>query len=660
MEIRNSSDLPGAQLGIARVSDLLTQLRAAGSIEAEVVKLLQDNKLLLNTRLGQILTSNKLQYRPGDRLMLRLDDSGQQPVLKVSTPAVKTVSLDSRQHPELARQLPPDQPLLARVVKIVAQRAEVQLADQLVRLPRQITAVRNQVLSLRRNDANRSIEVTPIDRKAIYKAILQQLVPRQQDNRTSSLVRLLGLFSRGAVMPERLPTPLAEFNRQPRPATAAPRVGNTRGPRPVADNLSGNAGENRAGDRPQTVAGIKPRTGVGSAGPAQLSSVITPGKPLTSALPVTMSGNNVDQARAAQPVPRSDYKPNASVLTSTPVKPGPAPVARPAAIPDAPGVVPATADQAKANPITGRAPVQPAPNIRAPATPAGASTTMPPVRDTSALDAAAFNTGKPVITPTPDQAIAAFRGNVPALQPLLQLVTRLHEIDSAQVKRWFELSRLVKQSKSENAPSAGLDVFRILKQFAERESLDRELSQILQQTTRNKAEGDTPAARAPAQDAQLLQLREVMKLADQSLSHNLLQRATLGLQQETQQPLSVSLALPFLDNQAVKPIHIDLAERRQTQSEDDKSWDIRLSFDLAGLGPIACHLVLEGRAIGASFYSEHELTRDRIEADLPLLRQQLSSAGFTPGEFHSFPGAPASLKVSSVPEFSESLVDIEA
>jgi flagellar hook-length control protein FliK len=259
-----------------------------------------------------------------------------------------------------------------------------------------------------------------------------------------------------------------------------------------------------------------------------------------------------------------------------------------------------------------------------------------------------------------DQTVAASRGTPAVLQPLLQLVARLPEIDAAQVKRWFELSRLIKQSKSENTASAAPDVFRVLKQFAERESLNRELSQVLQQTTRNKADGDTSATRAPVQDAQLWQMREVMKLADQSLSHNLLQRATLGLQQETQQPFSVSLALPFLENQAVKPIHIDLAERKQTQSEDDKSWDIRLSFELAGLGPIACHLVLEGRAIGASFYSEHELTRDRIEAELPLLRQQLSSAGFTPGEFHSFPGAPASLQPSSAPEFSESLVDIEA
>lgn len=660
MEIKNSSDLSGAQTGITRVSDLLTQLKAAGSIEAEVVKLLQDNKLLLNTRLGQILTSNKLHYRPGDRVILRLDDSGQQPVLKVSAPAVKSVSLDSRQHPELVRQLPPDQPVLARVVKVVAQRAEVQLAEQLLRLPRQVTAVRNQILSLRRNDANRSIEVTPIDRKVIYKAILQQLVPRREDSRASSLVRLLGLVSRAAAIPERSPGPRVEFSQRPRPAAATPQVGDPLRPKPAADAPRGNAGASPAGERPQAVTGIKPGASAGNTGPAPLSFAITAGKPLTTVPPAMMSGANADRPSAVQPLARSDYKQNTSVPSGGPVKPGPAQAARAAAISGASDAAPTTAKRARAETTAGGAPMRPSTNPRAAAATAGARATISPVHDASAADAVVVNTDRSAITPMTEQTISALRSTPPALQPLLQLVARLPEIDAAQVKRWFELSRLIKQSKSENTPSSTLDVFRVLKQFAERESLNRELSQVLQHNVKNRADGDTAATRAPVQDAQLLQMREVMKLADQSLSHNLLQRATLGLQQETQQPFSVSLALPFLDDQAVKPIQIDLAERRQTQSEDDKSWDIRLGFELAGLGPIACHLVLEGRAIAASFYSEHELTRDRIEAELPLLRQQLSSAGFTPGEFHSFPGAPASVQASKPPEFSEALVDIEA
>ncbi len=660
MEIKNSSDLPGAQPGTTRVSDLLTQLRAAGSIEAEVVKLLQDNKLLLNTRLGQILTSNKLHYRPGDRVILRLDDSGQQPVLKVGAPAVKSVSLDSRQHPELVRQLPPDQPVLARVVNVVAQRAEVQLAEQLLKLPRQVTAVRNQILSLRRSDANRSIEVTPIDRKVIYKAILQQLVPRREDGGASSLVRLLGLVSRAAAIAERSPGPRVEFSRPPRPATGAAQVGDPRRPKPAADAPRGSAGASPAGDRLQTVTGVKPGTSAGNAGPTPLSFAITAGKPLTTIPAAMMSGANADRPGAVQPLARSDYKPNTSVPTGSPVKPGLAQAARAAVISGASDAAPTTARRARAETTAGGAPLRPSTNPRAPAATAGARATMSPVRDASAADAVVVNTDRSAITAMSEQTISGLRSTPPALQPLLQLVARLPEIDAAQVKRGFELSRLIKQSKSENTASSTLDVFRVLKQFAERESLNRELSQLLQPNVKNRADGDTAPTRAPVQDAQLLQMREVMKLADQSLSHNLLQRATLGLQQETQQPLSVSLALPFLDDQAVKPIQIDLAERRQTQSEDDKSWDIRLGFELAGLGPIACHLVLEGRAIAASFFSEHELTRDRIEAELPLLRQQLSSAGFTPGEFHSFPGAPASLQASKPPEFSEALVDIEA
>lgn len=246
----------------------------------------------------------------------------------------------------------------------------------------------------------------------------------------------------------------------------------------------------------------------------------------------------------------------------------------------------------------------------------------------------------------------------PALQPLLQLVTRFPEINATQIKKWLEFARLIQPSKTTVSSATPADIFRLLNQFSEGASFSRELSQALQQISK-AADGDSPVTRAQAQEALLLQAREGVKLIEQSLSQNLLQRATLGLQQETQQPLSLSLALPFIEDQKTKPLYIDLAERNQAQEEEDRSWDIRLSFELAGLGPVSCHLVLAGRAIAASFYSEQAQTRERIETELPQLRQQLSRAGFAPGEFHSFPGKPAPNRAPTAADFSEALVDIE-
>ena len=150
------------------------------------------------------------------------------------------------------------------------------------------------------------------------------------------------------------------------------------------------------------------------------------------------------------------------------------------------------------------------------------------------------------------------------------------------------------------------------------------------------------------------------RLVDQSLSQNLLQRATLGMQQETQQPLNLSLALPFIDQQQLKSVYIELEQRKQTADEASRSWEIRLNFELGGLGCIACHLLLQGMAVAASFYSDNENTRNRIETELPQLRQQLSRAGFSPGEFHSFPGLPVQATQPGAVNFAESLIDLEA
>jgi flagellar hook-length control protein FliK len=131
------------------------------------------------------------------------------------------------------------------------------------------------------------------------------------------------------------------------------------------------------------------------------------------------------------------------------------------------------------------------------------------------------------------------------------------------------------------------------------------------------------------------------------------------MQQETQLPPSLSFALPFLDQQEVKPLHIELEQRDQQQEDKEKSWDIRLSFELADLGPVACHIFLQGMAVAASFYCEKSQTRTRVEQALPELKQQLSVAGFSAGELHSFPGKPGQPQTSTTTSYAESLIDIE-
>ena len=121
----------------------------------------------------------------------------------------------------------------------------------------------------------------------------------------------------------------------------------------------------------------------------------------------------------------------------------------------------------------------------------------------------------------------------------------------------------------------------------------------------------------------------------------------------------MSLVLPFLEKQEIKPIQIDLSQRGEPLEDSDNGWDIRLSFEFEGLGPISCHLFLEGRAVAASFYSEQVQTRNQIEQALPELEQQLHSAGFTNCEFHSFPATLVRTGSVTTAAYPESLIDIE-
>jgi flagellar hook-length control protein FliK len=229
-----------------------------------------------------------------------------------------------------------------------------------------------------------------------------------------------------------------------------------------------------------------------------------------------------------------------------------------------------------------------------------------------------------------------------------------------QIKQWFEFANLIRRPKAKADLAATIDSVKSLNKLVSEASFSRELTETIQLKLKAAAGEDTPRAKTPAQDMLQQTVRDGIKLVEQSLSQNLLQRATIGLQQETQQPLSLSLVLPFLEKQEVKPIQIDLAQRNESSPDNENGWDIRLSFEFEGLGPIACHLFLEDRALAASFYSDQDQTRNRIDQALPELKQQLLDAGFTNCEFHSFPGTPADSPPSSRSGFSESLIDIEA
>lgn len=655
MDIKISSELPPTK-PVVSPGDLLAQLKAAGTVEAEVMKQLQGKQLLLSSRLGEILTANSLSYKSGDRLILRLDDSTGQPVLKASPGTEKPTVLDSRQNPELARALVPNQPRLARVVRIIAQQAEIQLADQLLKLPRQLALARNQLLSLRRNDRDHGVEISRVDSKSIYKAMLKQLLPQQTDNRSSSLVKLLELISYDIVTPAQAAARQPTSPRQPRPENSIPAP-----PAKVITDAAVNQPDSL--DPAPTRPGVDRQSNAPPAltPPLQGERIARSGQPTPTARPLT--------AKPLPGTPRVAAAANQTAALGAPRGANPGMGVSGESVPARlPGSrIPATPLQPSTKPLATGVTTRVAANAGKPDQIVAARTNAG--NSTSPAPAAAVEGSNSVgIAPAPGSARATAASVEPAgantaliqaLQPLLQLVTRFPDIDANQIKKWFEFARLIYPSGATASSTAQTDIFTLLKQFGAAAGTGREPSQAQQQPPAAQAGADPPTNRSQAAEALLLHSREALRLIEQSLSHNLLQRANLGLQQETQQPLALGIAIAFTEGEDTKPLYIDLAQRSRALEEGEKSWDIRLSFELAGLGSIACHLVLEGCAIAASFFAEQALTRERIEAELPRLRQQLSRAGFNPGEFHSFPGEPAPARPRSAASYSEALIDIK-
>jgi hypothetical protein len=651
MDIKSLDDSLTGRPPVSQNGDLLAQLKAAGTIEAEVIKVLQD-KLLLSSRLGDILTTNSLNYKVGDQLNLRLGGSEQNPVLKASPKQTGLMTLNRDQNLRLSRSLPADQAVLAVVTRITAQRIEIRLAEQILTLPRQPGIARDQLLSLQKNKNTGTIQITPVDRKMIYKALLKQLIPRQPDTAPTSLVKLLNLVNKAVIAPATKTVPVTDLARNPVRVESA-----------------------LAESRPATPVVIKqplpiPKTSREASKPESLShsTVIKTAKIMPTAItgpektPVETNTVPAVNNRQINALLRQINKTgNKSVDPVTVVKPvvsdqtSQTTAARPAIQTNIQGT--AITDKGNASTIavsveketpTGVVAVSNRSTIEARTIPAAhqsaASSQAPQTQGTTSQ---AVKTTTSSATPT-------------TLQMLLQWVPRLAEMNVTQIKQWFVFANLIRRPQAKADLTAAIDPVRSLNKLINEASFSRELTDTIQLKLKAAAGEDAPKAKTLPQDLLQQTIRDGIKLVEQSLSQSLLQRASLGLQQETQQPLSLSLVLPFLEKQEVKPIQIDLSQRGQSSQDNKNGWDIRLSFEFEGLGPISCHLFLEGQALAASFYSDQDQTRNRIDQALPELKQQLLGAGFTNCEFHSFLGAPANTPPVARTGYSESLIDIEA
>lgn len=589
MEISNANkpvSSTATPLPIGELSELLSR---SGPIEARVLKLL-DGGLLLGSRLGEILTSNNLKFKVGDRLTLRIDGDAGKPLLRVTAATPRPILIDLRDAPALTRLLLPGRPQLASVVAHGAEKMQFKIDNQRLSTTAHPGLRKGQLVSLLRSAERHSVEIRPLDARPVFKALVTRLIAARYDSgRPAALVSLLRLLHQAN--PAALP---AATQRDSRSTTYQQPPGQA----------------HVAAAKP--VAAITPSSSVVTSSPAaspQFDQAAI--KSMLARFPPSPAPGDIAAAR-----------PQAVTPAQSPVRPlmpgpGPSAAASPSAL------------------LDGEA--RSLPSLQLPPVPAAVKNQLPGTTATS--------TQQQVAQPST------------RLQLLLQSLQQIEAFNPARLKQWFEYAGLLR-ADSANPVNSRINPFQLLRQIAPAESFIGQLLQPVPASAKAQQQA-TAGSKSPAQLDSAALIREAGGLLEQALGQNLMQRALLGLQQETQQPLSLSMALPFVDQGEVKSLQIELEQRNQAEDEEDRSWEVRLDFELGDLGQLCCHIILQGNKVSASFYSAEEQARSRIDGALGGLREQLAGAGFLPGEFFSFTGKPAKPSRPQGLRFSESLLDIE-
>ncbi len=150
---------------------------------------------------------------------------------------------------------------------------------------------------------------------------------------------------------------------------------------------------------------------------------------------------------------------------------------------------------------------------------------------------------------------------------------------------------------------------------------------------------------------------EILNQVEQTISQLQVQKTTIRLNQELNQPIQINISIPIQIKEEITPLKLIIKERNKNEDEKEKSWDIHLSFEFALLGLISTNILLQDLRLSAHFWAEKKDTKNLIDSHMDQFKNQLKKSGFELGLFDCFIGKPATQDNDSYPT-SENLVDI--
>ena len=187
----NLSNTTSRQLSPA---ELFRQIARLDSIEAKVA-LIEKGQALLTTRLGQIISSNALDLKQGDRLSLRAGDNAQNPVLKITKLPTPPTNLKSVTNQVLNQVLLTGKAVSALVIGQQAGKTIIQLGRQQISIQPAVGSKPGQLITLLKSANNQNIELRSVDHQQVLKSALNQLLPQQaRPQQSAALTQLVKLI----------------------------------------------------------------------------------------------------------------------------------------------------------------------------------------------------------------------------------------------------------------------------------------------------------------------------------------------------------------------------------------------------------------------------------------------------------------------------------
>lgn len=179
MKISNDNLSRQQATTVNQLNDLISLLKRLDSLPARVINNAQ-GQLLLATQLGNIQPESRLPLQPGQQVIIRLDPSTGQPTVSPANTDTATIRLAAEGNRELIQLLNPQKSTLAKVVNQSQASTQIRLNGTQLAVP-QIQGLKpGQLLSVRLNAADNQIELQPLQKKPLLKALLTQLTARTQ------------------------------------------------------------------------------------------------------------------------------------------------------------------------------------------------------------------------------------------------------------------------------------------------------------------------------------------------------------------------------------------------------------------------------------------------------------------------------------------------